>query len=140
MMITEILKEGAGWAIIILSIIQIAPIKINPWTALGKAIARAINGETLEKIGKIDEEVHAIRDDVSEQAAISARARIVRFGDEVMKGQRHSKDHFDQTLKDIKAYERYCNTHPDFENNVTELVSERIKEVYKERLAKNDFL
>ena len=50
------------------------------------------------------------------------------------------KDHFDQTLRDIDAYERYCEDHPEFENNVTELTSDRIKTIYRRCLDSNDFL
>ena len=33
----------------LLTLVQIAPIKVNPWTAIGKAIGRAINGDVIEK-------------------------------------------------------------------------------------------
>lgn len=140
MNVPEILKDGACWGFVILSLIEISPLKVNPWRAIGKTIAKMINGEVLERIATLDTEIKQLRDDVAEQAAISARARILRFGDEVMRGIRHTKDHFDQILRDIKVYDRYCKEHPEFENNVTEIVSARIKDVYAERLAKNDFL
>lgn len=49
-------------------------------------------------------------------------------------------DHFDQTLRDIAAYERYCEDHSEFENNVTELTSDQIKTIYRRCLDSNDFL
>ena len=45
-----------------------------------------------------------------------------------------------ETLRDIAAYERYCEDHPEFENNVTELTSDRIKTIYRRCLDSNDFL
>lgn len=62
------------------------------------------------------------------------------FGDELLHGMSHSKDHFDQTLKDIKNYNLYCQKHIEFENNVTEQMSRRIEEVYRELLKNNNFL
>lgn len=135
----EILLSGGG-LFVLLTLIELTPIKINPWKALGRAIGRAINGEVLDKVDALETDVQSIKDDIEEQSAINCRARILRFGDEVLHGDAHSKDHFDQTLRDIDAYEKYCAEHPDFSNNVTGLTSERIKKVYMKRLDENDFL
>ena len=135
----EILLGGGG-LLALLTLIEITPIKINPWSAIGRAIGRAINSEVLDKVNKLEADVRSIRDDIEEQSAVDCRARILRFGDEVLHGDEHSKDHFDQTLRDIATYERYCKDHPDFENNVTELTGQRIKDVYMKRLDENDFL
>lgn len=140
MELKEILLGGGGVLLVLLTMIQIAPVKINPWTSIAKAIGRAINGEVLEKVGKLEKEMQGVRSGMAEEKAVNCRARILRFGDECLHGERHTKDHFDQTLRDIAAYERYCEDHPDFENNVTELTSDRIKEIYRRCLDNNDFL
>lgn len=161
MSVKELITGGGIALLTLMSLIQIAPIKLNPWTWVGKVIkyglkllGRAINSELMDEVAEVKKDVAGLKSDVSdvqdkmqelssstgEEAAISARARILRFGDEVLHGQKHSKDHFDSVLKDAKKYSRYCSTHPDFENGVTEPTIERIKEVYQERLEKNDFL
>lgn len=93
----------------------------------------------LEKVGKLESELQCVRSGMAEEKAVNCRARILRFGDECLHGERHTKDHFDQTLRDIAAYERYCEDHPEFENNVTELTSDRIKTIYRRCLDSNDF-
>lgn len=147
MNLLEILKEGAGGAIIIMTLIEITPIKINPWSSIAKWIGRAFNSSVLQKIDQMEsrlstmeKDIKTIQEDASEQRAISCRARILRFGDEVLHGTRHTKDHFDQILIDIRDYDAYCAGHKDFENNITGLTSERIKKVYRDRLERNDFL
>ena len=137
---TNELLIGGGGIVVLMTLLEISKIKINPWSAIGRAIGRAINGEVLDKVGALEAEVQGIKDDIEEQAAVNCRARILRFGDEVLHNDRHSKDHFDQTLRDIAKYELYCKDHPDFENNVTELTGQRIKEVYMRQLHDNDFL
>lgn len=107
---------------------------------VAKAFGRAINSEVLEKVGKLESELQCVRSGMAEEKAVNCRARILRFGDECLHGERHTKDHFDQTLRDIAAYERYCEDHPEFENNVTELTSDRIKTIYRRCLDSNDFL
>lgn len=122
------------------TIIQITPIKINPWSALGRMIGRAINGEVIEKVEKLEIEVATINDKVDESGAKTARARILRFGDEIMHEVRHSKEHFDDVLDDIADYEKYCEDHPDFKNGKTGLTSSLIKETYKKCFKKHDFI
>ena len=43
-------------------------------------------------------------------------------------------------LAEIDAYERFCDDHPDYPNNRAVLAIENIRENYKERLKKHDFL
>ena len=136
MSLSAIFFGGGTALIVLLSLIQISPISINPWSAIGQAI----NKNLVDSISRLEEDVIALREDIKEQAAINCRARILRFGDEVVHGDLHSKEHFDQTLRDIASYNAYCDDHKDFENKVTALTSQKIEEIYMERLDKNDFL
>lgn len=131
---------GGGGLVALLTIIQVSDIKINPWSAIGRGIGRAINGEVLAKVDALEKDVQGIEDEIKKQAAVNSRARILRFADEVLHGGEHTKDHFDQTLADIDEYERFCKEHPDFTNNKTALAAERIKSVYLKLLDRNDFL
>lgn len=45
MSLKEILLGGGGLLAVLLTLVEIAPIKINPWSALAKAIGRAINAD-----------------------------------------------------------------------------------------------
>lgn len=122
------------------TLIQISPIKIDPWSALARAIGRAINKEVIEKVEKLETSVESLNNKVDEGGAKTARARILRFGDEIIHGVRHSKEHFDDILDDMTDYEHYCQEHPDFKNDKTGLTSALIKETYKECLKKHDFI
>lgn len=57
-----------------------------------------------------------IREDEDEKAR-NQRYRILRFYDEMCDHRHHSESHFEDILDDIDAYERYCETHPQFKNN-----------------------
>lgn len=140
MAIQDLLLPCSGLLIALLTLIQIAPIKINPWSAIAKALGRAINKEMMDKLESLDKEMKQLRDATALESALNLRVRILHFGDETLHGQKHTKEHFDQILRDIDKYEHYCSTHPEFENNVTVLTSARIKEIYQKRLADGDFL
>ena len=123
-----------------LTVLQVAPIKINPWTWIARAIGRAINAEVIDKVGKLENEVQTIKKNVEEHEAKSARVRILRFGDEILHNVKHSQEHFNQVLLDITEYEEYCSHHPDFRNNVTGITTKRIMETYEKCLKDNNFL
>lgn len=69
-----------------------------------------------------------------------ARRDILRFNDEIRRGEPHTAESFDDILEAIDQYEHYCKAHPDFENNKAVLAIRNIKRVYEDRLEKNDFL
>lgn len=140
MSIKEICMGGGGALLVLMTLVQISPLKFNPWSSLAQAIGRAINKELMEKVDMLEKELKAVRAEAAEEKAVSCRTRILRFGDECLHGELHTKDHFDQILRDIAAYERYCDAHRDFENNVTGLASARIKEIYHECLEEDKFL
>lgn len=84
--------------------------------------------------------VKSLRADFDEEKAIQARVRIVKFNDEILTDQRHSKESFDQVLSDIDTYDRYCSEHPQFVNSKTKLSSENIRRTYQECESKHSFL
>ena len=143
--------ELLGWcsaAVVALSgVVEFSKIKINPWTWLARHVGRAINGEVLDKMDALNDRVDKLSGKVDqsearqyERDAKTARTHILRFGDEVRIGVRHSKESFDEVLADITAYETYCNAHPEFPNNRTRAAEKFISETYDECLRENKFL
>lgn len=136
----EILGGGALAVIAGATLIQITPIKLNPWSWLARTIGRAINKEVIEKVDELDKKLDKHEREAAEDKAISCRVRILRFGDEILHDVRHSKEHFDQILLDITEYEQYCHENPEFKNNMTALTTKRIKAIYEDCYEKNTFL
>lgn len=136
----DFVVSWAGFIAILMSLVQITPLKINPWTFIGNKINKMINGEILSEIEKLSSEIKDVEGEMLKQVAISCRSRILVFGDEIIRGNQHSKEHFNHILNDITLYEQYCNKNPNFLNNMTQITAERIKETYKECMIKNTFL
>lgn len=129
-----------------LTLVQIAPIKVNPWSWIARGLGRAFNSEVLKEVkelkleqektrSKIDD--HIKKDD--EKRADERRASILRFNNELIRDIPHTKEEFVEILKDIDVYERYCREHPDYENNRAVHAIANIGRVYDERLKKHDF-
>ena len=128
-------------------VIEVAPIKINPWSFLANKLGKAFNKEVLNEISTLKSRVDTLDERVqqsealqSERDAKTARTNILRFGDEIRIGTRHSKESFDEILSDITEYESYCSTHQDFKNNRTKSTEKIIIEVYEHCLRTDSFL
>ena len=143
MTMKEVLYGGGGGLLILLTLVQISPIKVNPWTTILEWLWKPMLSkmETLEQDMKtVKKEVDTIRDENREIHAKDCRVRILRFADEIYLGQPHSQEHFKQILGDVTRYEKYCDAHPEFENQIAVAAIEQIKEVYRTRLQRHDFL
>lgn len=87
--------------------------------------------DVLEAITSIKKDLDGFKDKYEETEAMNCRNRIVRFADEIRIGKKASKDYYDHILKDCDHYERYCDAHPNFENNIAKISMKKIKEHYE---------
>ena len=129
-----------GILIVLTGMVKIPKVELNIWNWLGRLIGRSINGEVMEHVKKLTNEVDTLKKEEELERARQARQRILRFNDEILFNKRHSKEHFDEILDDIDTYEDYCENHEDYENNKAVLAISTIREVYKECLRDHDFL
>ena len=139
MNLKEILMGGGG-ILVILTLVQVSQIKINPWSAISKLFSRAVNGKVLQKLDDMEKKLdrHITTDD--RRTADGHRSRILHFNNELLRNIEHTKEEFVEVLAEIDAYERYCEDSPDYPNNRAVLAIENIRDNYKERLKRHDFL
>ena len=126
MTLKEILGTSGGILFVLSVLVQIAPIELNPWSELARYIGRALNSEVLETIEKNE--------------AKTARYRIIRFNDEIRHDVRHTEEHFNQIIDDIRTYENYCNSHPNFPNGKAVLSVSNIKKIYEKCISEDLFI
>ena len=164
-----VFKERSGFWIALLMclslLVEVTPIKLNPWSWLAKKLGKAFNGDVMKEIGNlkiemgkeignlktemgsVNQEVKGIKKDVTdireeakEREATNRRARILEFGDEILHEVDYSKEHWDSVLMDISAYENYCDDHPHYMNNVAKATIEHVKHMYQKHLEEDSFL
>ena len=117
------------WALVLAvlaTVVELVPVKINPWGWLLGIIGKALTKDISDKLEQKDAE--------------DARNHILRFGDEIKNKVRHSEEYFNQILEDITKYEKFCESHPDFKNARTIATKQIIKDVYAKCLKEKDFL
>ena len=136
----EILLGGGGGLVALLTLLQIAPISVNPWSAIARAIGRAINADVLEELKETRSRLDAHIKADEEYNADARRTRILRFNNELIRDVPHTREDFIDILADIDDYEEFCRKNPDYKNNRATHAIANIGRVYDERLQKHDFL
>ena len=144
--------------VFVLSIfIDISKIKLNPWKRVLKGISSVFNSEIIkaqrELQAKIDETCHIFQEKYNELSRQfedtkieslmwqkrAARRRIIEFGDECRRGEKHSQQMFVNIFNEIGEYEELCEKTRDPNHVITESI-QYIRETYQQQLAKNDFV
>lgn len=154
MTVYEILFGGSGAALLLLTCVELAPIKLNPWSKLAENIGKAFNKPALDKITSVEHQLKKTNEELAKtnkkldghmandelQKAEDARAAALRFNNELLRNIPHTREEFFEVLQKIDIYEDYCAAHKDYENNRAAHAIANINRVYDERLAKHDFL
>lgn len=147
MTLKDIFLGSGGVLIVILSLFQVSKIQINPWTAIFNWIGKQLNHDLTGKVDGINKDlklmqkdIDALKDADDMTAALNSRYRIIRFADEIYHGQLHSQEHYKQILYDITTYESYCDSHPEFPNQIAVAAISQINKAYEKHLEKRDFL
>lgn len=136
------------------TLIQISPIKINPWSWIWKMLkwlwrgfCRSLNAEVLAKLSEVETsqletkqklENHIMLDDRRE--ADKVRASILQFNNELLRNIPHTKEEFVEILAKIDWYNDFCDTNKDYKNCRAVHAIANIERVYDDRLQKHDFL
>lgn len=133
MSIHEILKEltageVAGWAVVIMiilfSLIQISPIKLNPWDSIFSWIGRKVNGKMHDQL---DEMKEAVRDLwINEH-----RQSILTFARECRSEIAHDAEEWNHILAVADEYEMYCKKNT-VSNGVVKADTAYIRSLYQE--------
>ena len=115
-----------------ITLIEITPIKINPWQKLFAWIGRLINGE-------MQKDLIELKRDFEETKAQDKRWHILSFARSCRQGEKHTKEEWNHAISELKDYEKYTKE-KNISNGVIEENAKYLRELYQERLKKNDFL
>lgn len=121
--------------------------KYKPWSWLARKFGSAMNKDMLDKLDTLSTKVDQLekRDNeqdaaMAEEHARAARRRILRCSDEIRRKERHSEEYFNDVLDDISHYKKYCDEHPEFENEKAVLAIRLVEKTYEKCISDNDFL
>lgn len=115
-----------------ITVIEVVPIKINPWSKFFSWIGNAMLGDFKEDMLTFKKEQEA-------KNANDMRWSIINFANSCRRGEQHSKDAWCHVLNQIREYEKYTDEH-DIVNGVVDADSEYLHRLYEDRCMKNDFI
>lgn len=87
-------------AVILLSLIEIVPIKICPLSPL-KWIGKRINSEAISRLDNVEKKL-------DEHIAQSYRNKILSAQNKLLMGQMFTMEEFDEIIEACENYEQYC--------------------------------
>lgn len=124
--------------VILMTIIQIAPIKINPWDFLLGWIGDRLNSHIIRKVDSLDAKLTEHVEESRDSSIKRKRARILQFVEDGMSGKRYTKEAFDFMIMECDEYEAYvkkCGRR----NGVIEASIEEIRRRYSDHIHNADF-
>lgn len=114
------------------TLIQIAPIRIDPWSTLLRWIRAAL-------IGELESDVKELKKDFDEEKVNSKRWNILDFANSCRNGRLHTREEWQHVISQLKEYE-VITDQKGIENGVIEEEAKYLRKLYAERNDKNDFL
>lgn len=136
-------KDGVSAILSILFVfsivVQVAPIKINPWDKLLKWAGDRINHNVNQKIDKLEEKLddHIATD--TARRIDDIRNTILVFANECSRGIVHSKEQFRFIVAKCDSYEQYVEDN-HLKNGVITEATKLIKDTYQNHLKNDSFL
>ena len=129
------------WIILLIGsfILQIAPIKISPWTSLFKWIGKTIMNNACSKLDELNEKIDSLDKEITENEKDRIRWEVLSFANSCRNGHKHTKDEFQHIITLNNKYKKLLEKTHD-SNGVFELDYQYIKELYAQNSQINDFL
>jgi len=121
--------------VLITLLIQIAPIKLDPWSWVGDQL----NKHMSQRVTEIEKNMSLIDGKLNAHIVESYRTNILDFADKVMSGNVYTKDKWSQMIKVCDLYEAYVRDNNLLNGDATEGI-EYIREKYHELRQNNAFL
>ena len=115
----------AGWGVsllvLLLSIIQISPLKLNPWDRLLGWLGKKLNGAQLT----------ALQKQITTLWINNHRQTLLTFARECRSDIYHSPEEWAHVLNVAEEYEQYCLKH-EVSNGVVKQDTQYIRNLYQE--------
>ena len=140
MTITEVFEkitagEMAGWALaalfVLLSLIQVSPIKLNPWDNIFAWIGKKMNGATEKRLQEVEKQV-------SDMWINNHRQCILTFARECRSDISHSSDEWSNVLNVAEEYEKYVEE-KHITNGIINQDTQYLRKLYQELSMEHKF-
>ena len=137
------IKTGVSFGVFLIlflmTIIQIAPIKLNPWDKILVGFGNHMNADIVKRVDVIEKKLDVHIKESSEERIRKVRADILDFGNACMNGRPHTKEEFEFVISECDQYEKYIDK-TGTRNGVATATIAEIRRLYEKGLHDNSFL
>lgn len=133
---------GGNWipvGIILSLVVDISPIKINPWKSFLKWLGQAITADVMKEIREIKATQKEQQATIDENEKDRIRYEVLDFANSCRRGVHHTKDEFEHIISLHSKYERLLKKTND-ENGVFTEEYKYILEIYHECQREDKFV
>ena len=131
---------------VLASLIQITPIKVNPWDKIFGWIGKKMNKDVSDQVKEVRSEVKQVRkdldthiqDDKREKLEVQRRD-ILEFANACMNGRKHTQEQFTFVIKKCDEYEKYIEDN-NLKNGEISSAIEEIRRLNSKCRQNNTFL
>ena len=131
---------------VLASLIQITPIKVNPWDKIFGWIGKKMNKDVSDQVKEVRSEVKQVREDLDthiqddKREKLEAQRRdILDFANACMNGRKHTQEQFTFVMKKCDEYEKYIEDN-NLKNGEISSAIEEIRRINTKCRQNNTFL
>lgn len=119
---------------IILSLVEISPLKLNPWQWL-KSFA-----DIPQKVNKLSEDLDKLDREFKDDRAFRWRNMIINRGDRIQDGHKFRREVWEDTMETITNYKKYCDKNPDFKNELATMTIQYLENEFLKAKQSDNFI
>lgn len=121
------------------SLVEIAPIKINPISWLLSKLGNTLNRDLKKEIDAVNSKLDQHIKESQEETARKWRNDILNFCNAELNHHRHTKEQWDEVIPSCTAYEKFC-TDKGIQNDKASKAIAELNRRYDRHMANEDFL
>lgn len=121
---SDIAAWGIAVLIALLTLVQISPIRLNPWDTLFAWFGKKVNGLSIKKLDLLEKQVTSLWVNTTRQT-------LLTFARECRADIAHSSDEWTHFLNLAEEYEKYCSKH-EVTNGVVTQDTAYVRALYQE--------
>lgn len=120
------------------TLIQISPLKLNPWDFCLGWVGDRLNSHIIKKVDALDIKLTEHITESKDSYIKQKRGRILKFVEDGMGGKKYTKETFEFMIKECDDYETYIKKN-DIKNGVIEASITEIRRRYLDHVHNADF-
>lgn len=146
MQIKDVSLVILGIFVVTASLIEITPIKLNPWTWILGGIGKRINRDIKDRMEKLEkkqaefeQKFDSYVDDQRKKDLDDMRSQILTFCNECMRHKQHTREQFRFVIRRCDEYEKHIEDNHLKNGEISDAINQ-IRSIHRKCLAENSFL